>query len=377
MSVKSALFPQNQDEFYTNLTELTFDEAALEDEEGGSQRAYRLLQAPTTIFFYNTASYNFSPMYYHFRGHAQPHAERISQRCQDERPCPRQFQLLYPAGSFSSRGFRNKTTTIGTEASNYGFGDIGGSVNYNTVTDLYAPGFNGSVAFTNSNYMLRAIASYATGLSKSGWALTVNGIVRYAKEGVMKGTFYNSAGLFLSLEKRFNSQHSLVLTAFGGPTQRATGRPVVQEAYDLADDNLYNPRLGLSERQETQRTHHRDFRPHSDAQLVFKKENTTLNTALMFRSAYYNRTALNYYNANDPNPSYYKYLPSLLHPSGQRRRSRTLHRTVEERRIVPSDQMGRALRRELPQQRTERLPARIAEKRARRTSWRTASTTSS
>ena len=45
---------------------------------------------------------------------------------------------------------------------------------------------------------------------------------------------------------------------------------------------------------------------------LFKKENTTLNTSLTFRSVYYNRTALNYYKAVDPNPTYYKYLPSYF-----------------------------------------------------------------
>ena len=60
----------------------------------------------------------------------------------------------------------------------------------------------------------------------------------------MDGTFYNSGGLFGSIEKRFNEQNSLTLTFFGGPTQRATGRPTVQEAYDLAGTNLYNPDWG-------------------------------------------------------------------------------------------------------------------------------------
>lgn len=101
------------------------------------------------------------------------------------------------------------------DAATYGFGDIGGSVNYNTTTDLYAPGFNGSVAFTNSNYMFRGMATYATGLNKHGWALTLSAIGRYAKEGVMPGTFYNSGGLFLSVEKLINANNTLTLTAFG------------------------------------------------------------------------------------------------------------------------------------------------------------------
>ena len=58
----------------------------------------------------------------------------------------------------TSRAFRNKTTSVGLDAAAYGFGDLGGSVNYNTITDTYAPGFNGSVAYTNSNYMLRGLS---------------------------------------------------------------------------------------------------------------------------------------------------------------------------------------------------------------------------
>ncbi len=81
----------------------------------------------------------------------------------------------------SSRAFRNRTNTVGLGASNYGFGDIGGSTNYNTTTDLYAPGFNGAVAYTNSNYMLRAMVTYSSGVNKHGWAYTVSAIGRYCQ----------------------------------------------------------------------------------------------------------------------------------------------------------------------------------------------------
>ena len=49
---------------------------------------------------------------------------------------------------------------------------------------------------------------------------------------------------------------------------------------------------------------------------LYRKNNTILNTSAAFRSVYYNRTALNYYNATDPNPSYYKYLPSYFEGRG-------------------------------------------------------------
>ena len=297
-------------DYYDELQDLIFDESALEDDEGGAQSVAALTGANDNIY-YNTASYNFGPMYFRYRG------------------MDNQYQSVYingvkmndlVRGSFSystllgmtSRAFRNKTTSVGMEAANYAFGDIAGSVNYNTTTDLYAPGFNGSVAFTNSNYMMRAMATYSTGLNKQGWALTASVIGRYAKEGVMAGTFYNSGGIFLSLEKVFNPENSLVLTAFGGPTQRATGRATVQEAYDLAGSNLYNPDWGYQEGKKRSSRITETFDPTVMLNWLFKKENTSLNTSLTFRSVYYNRTALNYYKAVDPNPTYYKYLPSYF-----------------------------------------------------------------
>ncbi len=298
------------EDFYGDNDDLIFDETVLDEDEGSSQSVSALTGANDNVF-YNTASYNFGPMYYRFRG------------------MDNQYQSVYinglrmndlVRGSFSfstllgmtSRAFRNKTTTIGLDAANYGFGDLGGSVNYNTTTDLYAPGFNGSLAFTNSNYMRRAMATYSTGLNKNGWAFTVSGIVRYAKEGVMDGTFYNSGGLFASIEKKFNENNSLTLTFFGGPTQRATGRPTVQEAYDLAGTNLYNPDWGYQNGKKRSSRITETFDPTAILNWIFKKNNTILNTSAAFRSVYYNRTALNYYNATDPNPSYYKYLPSYF-----------------------------------------------------------------
>jgi len=61
---------------------------------------------------------------------------------------------------------------------------------------------------------------------------------------VIKGTFYNSLGYSLSLQKVFNDKHSINLTTWGAPTQRATNTAATQEAYDLAGTNLYNPSWG-------------------------------------------------------------------------------------------------------------------------------------
>ena len=296
------------EDFYGDAADLIFDEAVLDDDEGSAQSISALTGANDNIY-YNTASYNFGPMYFRYRSYDSQYQSVYINGIKFNDLIRGRFNFSTLMG-MTSRAFRNKTTAVGMDAANYGFGDIGGSVNYNTTTDLYAPGFNGSLAFTNSNYMFRGMVTYASGLNKHGWAYTVSAIGRYAKEGVMEGTFYNSAGLFLSVEKLINANNTLTLTAFGGPTQRATGRPTYQEAYDLAGSNLYNPDWGYQDGKKRSARITETFDPTVILNWIYKKENTTVNTAAAFRSVYYNRTALNYYKALDPNPTYYRYLPS-------------------------------------------------------------------
>lgn len=297
-----------EDEYYGDVAGMEYDQALLEDEEGNSQGIAALTGAQDNIY-YNTASYNFGPMYFKFRGYQNEYQDVYLNGINMNDPIRGRFNFSSLLG-LTSRAFRNKTTAIGLDAASYGFGSLGGSVNYNTVTDTYAPGFNGSAAYTNSNYMLRAMATYSTGMNEKGWAFTVSAIGRYANEGVIEGTFYNSGGLFLSLEKQLNRTNSLTLTAFGGPTQRATASPTYQEVYDLTGTNLYNPNWGWQNGDKRASRIIETFDPTVMLTWLYKGTRTTLNTSASVRWVNYSQSALQYYRALDPNPTYYRYLPS-------------------------------------------------------------------
>lgn len=306
------LNPINYDaEMYGDLNDIYADESAMDagdDDDSGRQNIVALTGANDDIF-YNTASYNFGPMYFNYRGMRSEYQTVYLNGIEMNDPIRGRFNFSSLLG-LTSRAFRNKTSAVGTAVANYGMGGLGGSVNYNTITDTYAPGFNGSLAFTNSNYMFRAMATYSTGLSKNGWAFTISGIGRYSKEGVIDGTFYNSGGLFLSLEKVLDKHNSLTLTAFGGPTQRATASATYQEVYDLVDDNLYNPNWGWQNGEKRSARIIESYDPTAMLTWLYKDGRTTLNTTAAVRWTYYSQSALQYYKANDPNPTYYRYLPS-------------------------------------------------------------------
>ncbi len=305
------LTPDNETEaINAETTSLLFDMESIDDDEHTGQSISALTGASDDIY-YNTASYNFGPMYFRYRGLDSQYQKVYINGIEFNDVIRGRFNFSTLLG-MTSRAFRNKTATVGLGASDYGFGGLAGSTNYNTVTSGYAPGFNGSLAYTNSNYTLRAMATYSTGMNKHGGAVTLSATGRYSKEGVVPGTFYNSAGLFLSVEKMFDPNNSITLTAFGGPTQRANSSATYQEAYDLAGSNLYNPNWGWQDGKKRAARIVETFDPTFILNWLHKGSKSTINTAMALRWVNYSSSALNWYKALDPNPTYYRYLPSYF-----------------------------------------------------------------
>ncbi|MBR4722979.1 MAG: TonB-dependent receptor [Muribaculaceae bacterium] len=277
------------------------------DEEDNSTQFIGTLSGATDDIYYSTANYSFSSMRFAYRGLKNEYATTYINGVP--------FDDLARGGYFSngglSRAFRNKTSVIATNPANFGFTDFAGANNISTIPSEQAPGFNGSLAFTNSNYKYRAMATYNTGLNKNGWGFSISAVGRYADEGIVPGTFYNSGGLFFAVQKELNRHHMLTLTAWGAPTQRATSSATYEEAFELAGTNLYNPNWGWYQGKKRSAKIVNSFDPTAILNWIWKPTiKTSLNTSLMFRHSEYSSSALNWRNAADPRPDYYKYLPS-------------------------------------------------------------------
>ncbi|HPL93641.1 MAG TPA: hypothetical protein PLK02_00880, partial [Paludibacteraceae bacterium] len=96
---------------------------------------------------------------------------------------------------------------------------------------------------------MRAQAFHARDLGNDLY-LAVSGVARWADEGIIEGSFYNSAGLFTALEKKFADKHSFSLTLFAAPTQRGQQAASLQEVYDLAGSIYYNSYWGYQDGQK-------------------------------------------------------------------------------------------------------------------------------
>ena len=308
-----ALTPSGFEASHLDSDNFLFNEEELLDDEGIGQ-SVGTIQGATDDIYYQSANYDFSAVRFRLRGYQQNWQSGYVNGFLMNDAMRGQFNFSM-FGGMTSSAFRNRTTEIGQAAAPFGYGSIGGSNNVTTYASEYAPGWRGNLSYTNSNYMLRAMLQYSTGITENGWAVSLAIIGRYAPEGVIEGTFYNSFGYFASVQKIFNEKHSLNLATWGAPTQRATNAAATQEAYDLAGSNLYNPSWGYLNGEKKSSRIVESFDPSVTLNWIWTpKMGTKLNTGLAFRSSNYSSSALNWYQAADPRPDYYRNLPSYFAP---------------------------------------------------------------
>lgn len=209
---------------------------------------------------------------------------------------------------------RNQEGVSSYENNAFGMTGVGGANNINTRASQFASGSKLALSACNRNYKARAMYTYSTGMMSNGWAFAGTLGYRWADEGVIEGTYYNSFSYLLSAEKRINDHHNLSLVTFGSPTERGQQGASTEEAYWLANDHYYNPNWGYQNGKKRNSRVVNDFEPTAIMTWDWKlDENRRLSTAAGYKYSMYSSTALSWSgNAYDPRPDYYKNMPSSI-----------------------------------------------------------------
>ncbi|MFZ4456682.1 MAG: carboxypeptidase regulatory-like domain-containing protein [Bacteroidales bacterium] len=286
-----------------------FSESQIEEDNNSRQRV-SVLESESDDVYLKTARFSFSPMRFNYRGYGQEYPTTFINGVEFNDGERGRFNYSMLGGLNTAT--KSKEVSTGLKANSFSFGGLASNTNILTRASLFAAGTKTSLAYTNRSYKLRAQVTHATGLMANGWAFTTSAVVRWADEGLVEGTFYNSAGLFFAAEKVFNKQHSLSFTAFGAPTQRGQSGAVTQEVYDLAGSIYYNPYWGYQDGKKRNSRIVKSFAPTAILAHDFKiNEKEKIHTGLGFVYSMYSSSALNFYNSPDPRPDYYRNLPSF------------------------------------------------------------------
>jgi len=215
---------------------------------------------------------------------------------------------------------RNSTILVNSGITFESFGGPAGVTAISTRASNYRKQTSISYSLSNRSYAHRLMVSYGTGMMKNGWALSLSVSGRYTPMNSAlswtEGTWYNGTSYFLSAEKKFNNKHSLGLLVFGSPSERAGTSPAVQETFDLLGDSYYNPNWGWQTDANGKRFA-RNARVSSYHQPMFQlihywtpNDKWSINTTAYCWFGKGGSTSLEWGEAPDPRPDYYRNLPS-------------------------------------------------------------------
>ena len=271
---------------------------------------------PTILFgsndvFNNIAGYNFSSVRFNARGYDSETQDvyLAGVKMNDAITGYSPFSLW----SGLNEAMRSKETVNGTEVSDYGFGGYNGLTNIFGTASQVRKGLRGSLLTNSSLYRLRVMASYATGVMDNGWAFATNVSARLGGNDWIDGVYYRSFAYYLAADKVINNAHKLSFVFFATPGQRGAQNASTQEVYDLMGDNMYNSNWGY----QNGRVRNARVRKTNEPIAIFKYDFTPSDkfeasfTAL-YRFGTNGYTALDWYDAQDPRPDYYRNLPSYF-----------------------------------------------------------------
>ena len=287
----------------------TFTEAQLGEDDDMSQNV--TITGSNSNIYASQVGYLFSPMRFRYRAFNQKYNDIYINGVQMNDMESGQFRYSLVGGL--NQQTRGVEYSLPFEDNNFSMSAMGGSNNYNFRPSAFATGQRVTLSGANRNYTVRGMYTYNTGVMDNGWAFSANVTYRWAspKTAYVDGTFYNSLSYFFGAEKFINDKHHLSLVTWGNPTERASQGAATDEMYWLANDRYYNPYWGYQNGHIRNSRVVNDFAPTALMTWDWKiSDQMKLVTTLTGRYSMYKSTRLNYNNADNPHPNYWKNLPS-------------------------------------------------------------------
>lgn len=205
---------------------------------------------------------------------------------------------------------RSRENTRGLTPANYTFGSIGGTSSIDSRASRQRKQIQVTYGLSNRTYDNRFMLTLGSGILKKGWAFSASISRRWAQEGFVKGTYYDGFAYYAGASKIINN-HEISLTMLASSVESARSSANTQEVYDLAGDHYYNSNWGYQNGKIRNSNIGTNNQPLFILSHEWKINNkSSLISAVSFTSGKRGSTSLNWIDAPDPRPTYYRYLPS-------------------------------------------------------------------
>jgi hypothetical protein len=272
--------------------------------EGGS---LGMLTATRDVFL-NRAAFDFGQAFFKVRGYDSRNGSVLingvlMNKLRDGRPQWNNWGGLNDV-------LRNQDFYLGLQASPYRFGGLLGTTNIDTRPSGLRPGFRLSGSLSNRTYSGRIMASYTSRKNKSNFIYSLAASRRWAKEGFINGTLYDTFSIYAAMEYQFNANNSLLFTGILSSNRRGSSAAITEEVYHLAG-NTYNPYWGFQNGYYRNSRERKIMEPVIMLNYFGKFGKLGINAGMAYQFGNFSKSRIGYFNAPNPEPTYYRYLPSF------------------------------------------------------------------
>ncbi|SHI68706.1 TonB-dependent Receptor Plug Domain [Arenibacter nanhaiticus] len=280
-------------------------EADIEDERTASFPS-GMLQATKDVFL-NRAAFDFGQAFFRVRGYGSENGMVLL----NGMPMNKIFNGRPQWNNWGGLNdvTRNQEFTHGLVASDYSFGRILGTTNIDTRASGFRKGLRVSTSASNRTYAGRLMATYSSGWQRNGFAYSISASRRWAKEGYMDGTLYDAYSFFAAMEYRVNEKNSFNATAVLAANRRGKSSAITEEVFGIVGRH-YNPYWGYQNGEIRNSRERKILEPIGMLNHFYRSERLSVNTGVSYQFGTLEQSRLGYFNAPNPDPTYYRYLPS-------------------------------------------------------------------
>lgn len=212
------------------------------------------------------------------------------------------------------RGARqSEQLTVGIVPGEGSLGSVGGERYLSPDTDDRQRGGRAGWIITDRRFRTGFRFNANTGWLRGGWAFSVAGARRWGRDAHIDGVYTDSWALYASLMKRLGTKHRLAASFAAAPTEQGVRGAATAGAFSLTANNLYNPYWGYQNGEVRNSRVRKSDQPLALLSWEFKPVRAlTVNTSLAYAWGTNGYSSLDWYDAPNPTPDYYRYMPGFF-----------------------------------------------------------------
>ena len=207
--------------------------------------------------------------------------------------------------------FRSQEFTPGLQASPWHFGGVLGITNIESRPGANRSGYRFTTSLSNRTYLARLMATVNRPPENKNLGYTASVSGRWGEQGYVNGVGYEAFSAYGAVEYELGEHSSVYATALIASNKRGRNAPITEEVHELKG-RKYNPYWGM----QSSKIRNSRIRYIEEPLLMlnyrYQDKDMFIAIGIGYQWGIQASSRIGYFNAPNPQPDYYRYLPSYF-----------------------------------------------------------------